>query len=76
METKQVERYEQAKTYANQFTEKYPESKYLSQIASLKKDSEQGIVKTKLILAEADAQLKAFKKETKKDSIQVKPSSK
>ncbi|GAB2978945.1 hypothetical protein GCM10027049_13240 [Mucilaginibacter puniceus] len=76
LETKQVERYEQAITYANQFTEKYPQSKYLSQVADLKKDSEQGIEKTKLILAEAEAQMNAIKNETKKDSIQVKPSSK
>jgi outer membrane protein assembly factor BamD len=76
LETKQLERYDQALTYANQFTEKYPESKYLSQVAALKKDSEQGITKTKRILAEAEAAMKAFKNETKKDTLQVKPSSK
>ena len=76
LETKQVDRFDQAITYANQFAEKYAESKYLTQVAELKKDSEQGIVKTKLILAEAEAELKAFKNETKKDSTQVKPSSK
>ncbi len=76
LETKQVERYEQAITYANQFTEQYPQSKYLSQVATLKKDSEQGIVQTKQILAEAEAELKNYKKEPKKDSIQVKPTSK
>jgi len=76
LETKQLERYEQAITYANQFAEKYPESKYLSLVAALKKDSEQGIVKTKLILAEAEAERKIYQKEIKKDSVQVKPTSK
>ncbi len=76
LETKQVERFDQAITYANQFTEKYPESKYLTQVAGLKKDSEQGIIKTKLILAEAEASMKAFRKENKKDTTLVKPSSK
>lgn len=76
LETKQVERFDQAITYANQFTEKYPESKYLTQVAGLKKDSEEGIIKTKLILAEAEASMKAFRKENKKDTTQAKPSSK
>lgn len=76
LETKQLERYEQAITYANQFAEKYPESKYLSLIAALKKDSGQGIVKTKAILAEAEAERKIYQKEIKKDSVQVKPTSK
>ncbi len=76
LETKQVERHEQAITYANEFTEKYPESAYLKSVATLKKDSQQGVVKTKLILTEAEAELKAFKNENKKDSTQVKPSSK
>ena len=42
-ETKQEERYNQAITFADQFTEKYPTSKYLKEATTYKKDSEQGI---------------------------------
>jgi outer membrane protein assembly factor BamD len=76
LETKQEERFEQAATLANQFAEKYPESKFLGEVAVLKKDSEQGIIKTKRILAEAAAEVKAYEKQVKKDTTQVKPSSK
>ncbi|MBS1525210.1 MAG: outer membrane protein assembly factor BamD [Bacteroidetes bacterium] len=49
---KQEDRYNQAIGFANQFTEKYPSSKYLADAASLKKDSQQGLVETKKTLAE------------------------
>ena len=75
-ETRQEERFDQVINYANQFTEKYPSSKYLSDVGSLKKNSEQGIVKTKRILADAAANTTAAKKEAAKDTVKVQPASK
>jgi outer membrane protein assembly factor BamD len=61
-EIKQEERYTTAITYSQQFTEKYPTSKYLKEADGLKKDSERGILESKRILAEAETNARLFKK--------------
>lgn len=67
-EEKQEERYTQAMTYADQFTEKYPASKYLRDAADYKKDSQRGIIQTKKVLAEATVNPKLAKKIAAKDT--------
>jgi outer membrane protein assembly factor BamD len=68
-ELKQEERYTQAITYADQFFEKYPASKYTPEAQLLKKDSQTGIVETKRIIAKAESDDKFARKLAKKDSI-------
>ncbi|RCH55404.1 outer membrane protein assembly factor BamD [Mucilaginibacter hurinus] len=68
LETKQEERYTQAIEYADQFTEKYNESKYLDETADLRKDSERGIVNAKRILAQAAFNPKKAKEIAEKDT--------
>jgi outer membrane protein assembly factor BamD len=68
-EYKQEERYTQAMTYADQFFEKYPTSKYTLDAQSLRKDSEAGIVETKRIIAQAENDDKLARKLAKKDSV-------
>ena len=51
LETKQEERFTEAITMADEFTEDYPSSKYLKDVADLKKQAEQGIVTAKKVLA-------------------------
>jgi len=75
LETKQEDRFGQTIAMVDQFTEKYPTSKYAHETATIKKDSEQGIVKAKQILAEAEADLKLARKLARKDTTQVLPSS-
>jgi outer membrane protein assembly factor BamD len=65
---RQEERYNQAISYADQFTEKYPTSKFLKDAADYKKDSEQGIVRAKRSLAEAAVNPKVAEKIAKKDT--------
>ena len=67
-DTKQEERFDQAIAYADQFTEKYPNSKFLKDAANYKKDSQQGIVRAKRILAEALVNNKLAEKLAKKDT--------
>lgn len=67
-ERKQPERFEQAIGYADQFTEKYPQSKFLKEAANYKKNSQQGIQGANKILAEAAANIKIAQKIAKKDS--------
>ena len=74
-ETKQEERYEQAITYADQFTDKFPKSKYNHEIAGLKKDSQIGIVDAKRVMAEALADGKLAEKLAKKDTVKTQPPS-
>jgi len=71
----QEERYGLTITDADQFTEKYPTSKYLSDAARYKKDSQEGIVETKRILAAAANDVRLAKKIAKKDSVTTQPSS-
>ena len=67
-ETRQEDRYNQAISYADQFTEKYEKSKYLKAAADYKKDSEQGIQRAKRILAEASINPRLAEKIAKKDT--------
>lgn len=65
----QENRYNVAITDAGQFAEKYPNSKYLKEVNQYKKDSEQGIVKTKNVLAQALVNNRVAKKIAKKDTV-------
>jgi outer membrane protein assembly factor BamD len=65
----QEDRYTQAITYADQFTEKYPKSIYLTQIAALHKDSQTGINKAKEVLTEAATDEKLARKLAKQDTV-------
>ena len=67
-ERKQPERFEQAISFADQFTEKYPQSKFLKEAANYKKNSQQGIQSANKILAEATANMKLAQKIAKKDT--------
>ena len=51
LETKQEERFTEAITMADEFTEDYASSKYSKDVADLKKQAEQGIVAAKKVLA-------------------------
>ena len=68
-EYKQEERYTQAITFADQFTDKYPKSIYLSQAQKLKKDSAAGIQDAKRIIAEANDNDRLARKLARKDSV-------
>ncbi|WDF56372.1 outer membrane protein assembly factor BamD [Mucilaginibacter sp. KACC 22063] len=72
---KQEERFGQAASYADQFIEKYPQSKYMSSAQSLKKDSEYGIQHAKQLLAQAETDKKLAKKLAKKDTVTTQPPS-
>ncbi|HEY5326075.1 MAG TPA: outer membrane protein assembly factor BamD [Mucilaginibacter sp.] len=75
-EYKQEERYNLAISYAQQFIEKYPASKYLKDAKQYIKDSNQGKEKTKRILAEAFGNPKTAAKITaKKDTVISQPPS-
>jgi outer membrane protein assembly factor BamD len=67
-EIKQPERYEQAISYADQFTEKYPQSKFLKEADGFKKSSQTGIERAKRELAEAAVNRKLAQKIAKKDT--------
>lgn len=74
-EQRQEERYNQAISYADQFTEKYAASKYLKDAADYKKDSERGIVAAKRVLAEMTYNPKLAEKVAKKDTTATQPPS-
>jgi outer membrane protein assembly factor BamD len=74
-ETKQEERYTQTISYADQFTEKYPNSKYLRDAADYKKDSSNGIIRAKRVLAEVEVNPKLAKKVAQKDTVNMQPPS-
>ena len=74
-ERKQEERYNQAITYADQFTEKYATSKYQKAVASLKNDSEHGIIVAKRMLAEASINPRTAARLAKKDTTATQPPS-
>jgi outer membrane protein assembly factor BamD len=71
----QPERFTLAVTDADQFRDKYPSSKYLSEVAGLKKDSNRGITKAKEILAEAATDERLARKIAKKDTVKSQPPS-
>lgn len=68
-ETKQEERFAQTVTLSDDFTEKYPSSKYLSEIKELKKDSQNGIENVRRIIAAAQNDEKLARKLARKDSV-------
>lgn len=68
-ETKQEERFNQAIAYADQFAEKYPNSKYLHETQTYVKDSQQGIKQAQRLIAEATTNSKLAKKLAKKDTV-------
>jgi len=70
-EEKQEERYTQAVVYADQFNEKYPNSKYGRETKDLAKDSERGIQYAKRIMAQALNDYKLAKKLAEKDSVKT-----
>lgn len=74
-ERRQEERYNQTISYADQFTEKYEGSKYLKEAANYKKDSEQGIVRAKRMIAAALLDMKVAEKIAKKDTTATQPPS-
>jgi len=74
-EFRQEERFNQAIAFADQFTEKYPSSHYLPQVALFKKDSQAGIAHAKAYLAELANNDKLMRKLAKKDSAQAIPPS-
>jgi outer membrane protein assembly factor BamD len=71
----QVDRFNQAISYADQFTEKYPSSKYLASAKSLKKDSEAGVEGAKRQLAEEANDIKLARRFAKKDTTTSQPPS-
>jgi len=71
----QQERFNLAITFANQFIEKYPSSKYLREATTYKKDSQLGIERSKAVLAEATVNPKLAKKIAKKDTVTTQPPS-
>jgi outer membrane protein assembly factor BamD len=71
----QVDRYNQAIAFEQQFAEKYPSSKYLSDAKSLRKDSEQGIVSAKRQLEEEANDIKLAHRFARKDTITSQPPS-
>ncbi|MCJ8210661.1 outer membrane protein assembly factor BamD [Mucilaginibacter sp. RS28] len=75
LENKQQDRYEQAITFADQFLEKYPQSKYLREAQTLKKDGQQGIENAKRVLAAAANDEKLAKKIATKDTTKTQPPS-
>jgi outer membrane protein assembly factor BamD len=71
----QEERFGLAMTYADQFTEKYPKSKFLSDVARYKKYSQDDLAATKRLIAEARTNEHVAKKIAKKDTITTQPPS-
>jgi outer membrane protein assembly factor BamD len=69
--TRQEDRYNQAITMADQFTEKYPTSKYAKENLDLKKDSQDGIKGVQRIYAEAAINDKLARKLAKKDTVKA-----
>lgn len=68
-EFRQEERFGQTVTFEQQFADKYPNSKYLADAVSLKKDSEQGITKAKRTLAEWASDARYARRFEKRDSL-------
>jgi len=71
----QEDRFTQAITDADQFSDKYPGSKYLPEVAGLKKDSQHGINKAKQVLTEAETDSKLAHRLAKKDTVKTEPPS-
>lgn len=74
-ELSQEDRYNLAITYAKQFNDKYPTSKYSRDVNQYIKESQRGITKSKAVLAEATVNPRIAKKIAKKDSVTSQPPS-
>ncbi|RYU90624.1 outer membrane protein assembly factor BamD [Mucilaginibacter terrigena] len=74
-ENRQEDRFNQTIAYADEFTEKYPSSKFLKEAADYKKDSQEGIIKAKKFMAELNANPKLAEKIAKKDTVTSQPPS-
>jgi outer membrane protein assembly factor BamD len=61
-EIRQEDRFDGAITFADQFLEKYPTSKYAKEAESIKKASQTGIIESKRYLAEAATNERLYKK--------------
>lgn len=70
-ERKQPERYTQAIGFADEFIEKYPQSKFLKEATDYKKSSQQGIERANKVLAEATENMKLAQKLAKKDTTRT-----
>ncbi|WP_345950352.1 outer membrane protein assembly factor BamD [Mucilaginibacter sp. PAMB04274] len=70
-EFRQEERYTQSMTYADQFAEKYANSKYTKEAAEYRKDSERGIANAKRYLARLEAEGKLAKKLADRDTAKA-----
>jgi outer membrane protein assembly factor BamD len=66
---KQEERYNLALNFETQFAEKYPQSKYMAEAVSLKKESESGIRETKDILGRIASDVKYARRFEKRDTV-------
>ncbi|QQL49232.1 outer membrane protein assembly factor BamD [Mucilaginibacter ginkgonis] len=75
LEYKQEERFGQAIQFADQFTEKYPQSKYVRSANDYKKDSQQAIDRAKRLIAAAVTDPKLAKKIASKDTTKTQPPS-
>jgi outer membrane protein assembly factor BamD len=71
----QVDRFNQAIAYEQQFADKYPASKYLRSADSYKKDSESGAASAKRQLAEEANDIKYMRRFEKKDTVTSQPPS-
>jgi outer membrane protein assembly factor BamD len=70
-EYRQEDRFTQAMTYADQFAEKYPNSKYGASAKDYRKDSERGIASAKRYLAQLEREGKLAKKLADKDTAKA-----
>jgi outer membrane protein assembly factor BamD len=74
-ETRQEDRFNEAITFANEFTESHPQSKFLKEVTELKTDSQAGIENAKRVLANVASQNAKYKatldREAKKDSTKT-----
>ncbi|MCR8558409.1 outer membrane protein assembly factor BamD [Mucilaginibacter sp. BJC16-A38] len=71
----QEDRYTLAITWADQFTEKYPTSRFLKETAVYKKYSQDEMAQSKRLLAEAMVNPRLAKKIAAKDTVKARPSS-
>lgn len=74
-EDRQEERFNQDVAYAQQFIDKYPNSKYLGEAKEYIRDSNNAIARTKAILAEALTNPRIARKISRKDTSKVPPPS-
>ena len=66
---KQEDRFGQVVSFEQQFAEKYPNSKFLPDAITLKKESEQGIIKAKRELAQYASDIKYARRFEKRDTL-------